>query len=260
MSRQLFYQTLSLRWKGVTFSGLELFSKANLCLSRTSFQRLLESFTDSTYQESLNTVRTKGIVLWGDNYSKSYSRAYIAAGKATTVVANYSVIGYRNALVGDVTRLHFNVSPNPFSAQSSDMFDQHNWRRVVRLDVRPVVTGLTLNNRLFATASSSVVRNFTLSTPQTRLPDGRSVNGVDDFVGLKIIDHNVSSDVGLMELLKEIGALAVKKKYTLLKMDENLYKRVMKVRKIYVNAFLHMTSCQISGYFSALICLIHFRC
>jgi len=93
-TRQLFFLTLMLDWRGLSKHSLSVFGKSNLSLKKNTYLRLLQKFVSDVRRQNEVKVAERPGVWWIDNFSKFYGSAFLGANKDPLIEANFTAVGY----------------------------------------------------------------------------------------------------------------------------------------------------------------------
>ncbi|MCP5015992.1 MAG: hypothetical protein GY938_12090 [Ketobacter sp.] len=235
-SQQRFFLGLVAEWKGLTNSGRDfLRSSTGSSLSGKTYRNLKKQLQETCVEETTKLFAQTPSVVWIDNYNPSRYWSKSQLGSRPTGVFSWTVVGF-HPLPLDSADLR--LLPYSGCRVTNGLPSRFPTRCVEELCGR--LKNFTQLTFFTSFAARHQVYNFPAQLSKRHTPTVSSeqvarfkkAGKLDDFHNFEFLRHNTASNVGLFrDLLWLQNTLqnARPDTYQLLVVDENIYKRVVKV-------------------------------
>ncbi len=232
--KQLFYITLLAEWRGLSQSGQDMLGKLNMLLPAKSYGRYKKTEL-ARQKHSLGTLlQTTNYVFWVDNFANQFRKSNLF-NKAN---APYVKLDYTPFAISVFPPSVDNLAHKFLNGVLVPAFPPRLFHNEFKQCLLHMVHQFDEydNCRFWAL---SIARQQQIFNIPLKFEDGLededdllegSKNGLRYFHTFNLFDANVSSTVGLVEVVKEIQKVFVKKgRYSLCKVDINIFWRLCKV-------------------------------
>ena len=233
-TRQLFFFTLMLDFRGLSRQSLIQFGQTDMCLKRQTFLNLLEKHHAVIRQQNERMIIDCPGVFWYDNFSKYYGRAYVARDVDSVIQANFTAAAFSRLPENSKNVLEENFETPPTGEYILRLM------YVDRVSEALETVGFVRPEEIEYFEVSWAVQNNIL-TPNVNWHDLHedddpndytSLLGLENFVGFDVVDYNISSDNGLLHVLRDFFQMVEQqnpRRLNILKADQNIYWRLMLV-------------------------------
>lgn len=232
-TKQLFYPSLVLEWKGLSRTGMDIISHMGHSLQAKQYLLMKHELAMQEKTKSLDILLTMNPVVWVDNFAKNHGVVFYRTSVGTYYDANYTAMAlmYSSEHVQDMSikrlssggvipccsPLMLNQQARARCAASFNQFDKYN--KVLLYDN--------------CKARQPEYEAFIIA-PQHHVIDhdiyGDSPNGMKDLRTFGMIDSNISEQKGLLEVIEYLYKLLdAQNKYMSVVVDPGIYWRAYKV-------------------------------
>lgn len=220
-STQLMYLTFLADWKGLAQSGVEVFAKLNVLISRATFYRFKLRLLD-TAQSGVKVVCKSNFVWWFDNYTHIRMRKRLRANRSLYAENQWTGIAVVKAEDG----LAINLALKKVNNVSLPCVPC-NHKRLFTENIHADIVALYTHRKW---EDYKIVRYKVQSLPLRISREQRHSEHLRRFYPFDIVDINSSSRDGLLALLALMKtSFPPTTHYTMGTLDQPLYLRTMKV-------------------------------
>lgn len=229
-TKQLYYISVLLHWKGLSNTGLELMAATNILLSEYQFRRLKSDHFSKQITAVKNILKNEPNVIWIDNYTKYFSKTFISLKRDTSSLISTTAVALTT------------MPKHLISLLDIPLKNITNSREMLGHDVFRYVMGKLrcMWNDWPSYYASSVATVYQITTipPSAKtaldqlsedIQRLESANGLANFHGIEVLDKEIGSNEGFAGTLDWLSENISDSRLTVCKVDQNIYWRYMRV-------------------------------